>query len=618
MADGKPVESFNYLEDLLSRLCVQALQSEQIGEWVLLLEVLDRIGPLGDEFIKSQKVRHYIKRVFQYCVNTKSLQSNDVIAALRRTFPKSDFDELVLEPVTASSSEVSVNINDAKDAETKKEASKIVISKEPYLVENFKDIFKILPGDLEERVYEAPQLSVVDLQKYLPYVVAEVTKLESTWNNCMGMTISSLNTNLPQVIYRPSPPPSPVGSQISRKKCFLKNARKDSSFKPKTGREVVEHLLRTNRSAKAEIWYLNFVNNRRYDPYDLKVASKSTVKNDHIVISVFGVLHIRPDGTSYLTSLFQWYMESTYFNVIKNINFFKDYFVIKAFKRWKTNHKYKKFAIIFNKIKENILFDVPSFPKTILKISSLLYQFNSVKLLPDFRSGQVHIKSVNFLMNEQLDIGDKYFSRFFIYTQDIINKCRSSAIDYKNYCKAQLNAYQSTNSKESMSSARKRKEVQRFNLTCANRNLKRLDNFVNLVNQLTFSHLVYIFCQNLHDFIHQHILENEFGCFYTFVDISPESTLILSPSGDAIFNTLSKSLKEILMSIAGERLKKINLNEERNESLAEKPSEELDQKHVGGDEAGIASTPGTPVSDNVEEEQPTYDYAAFIDIVLDK
>ncbi len=72
-----------------------------------------------------------------------------------------------------------------------------------------------------------------------------------------------------------------------------------------------------------------------FRPYDLMVVRREDAEPEHYTMSAEGVVHVTPGSPSEFISLSQWMRESTLFNVLTRIRFFRNYLIYKAFREWR-------------------------------------------------------------------------------------------------------------------------------------------------------------------------------------------------------------------------------------------------------------------------------------------
>ena len=73
--------------------------------------------------------------------------------------------------------------------------------------------------------------------------------------------------------------------------------------------------------------------------------------------------------------------ESTLFNIITNISFFKSYTLTKIFGIWKKNVRYKNFLKIRQKLVRDAFIAKPTFAENIMEINRCLYDLGQNKTI---------------------------------------------------------------------------------------------------------------------------------------------------------------------------------------------------------------------------------------------
>eukprot|EP00111_Clytia_hemisphaerica_P005633 TCONS_00016358-protein len=542
------VRNLNYLKNVFVKVCIKSLQSSQLGPWIHLIEVLNLLKPFSDFLLRSESITHYLVRLFDYCNQHEEINHLKIPQLLTDIFPNFDFDKVII-----SKSISSMNARDSMKSPMSPKTSNIIdkelkVNKEIY-VKDSPDLFHLTHYDLQSRVYEPKSLSVGDLQRYLPKVVSDLTRLEATWSNSLGLTITSINTDIPddEKTRSPSPtytPPTTYPSMTPKK--FTNKPKKVKPAIQKTGREVVESLVAACRRKDIQIWYLNVVPSVAYSPYNLITTSKSTLKKEHVVMSVFGVLHVRPNGESDLTPIGQWYMEAVCYDTIKNIPFYRNFTVMKCFNAWKRYRQYNQFLKLKKNLLTNQLLKIPSFPDTILNVQNLLLQSQQLSLLPLCKNGKLNLKDIGSLITNHLTNQRRYLHKLFMSLQYLLTKCHTDCVDYFNYCVAQLNS--DVSDQESLAVVHKRKEKQMKNRKSADSDLKRFHSITKLINQMISSNLICKLSSEINVFIHRQVLNNSKGCFYCRLE-THSSDVILSPSQDEMYAQIEKAFSAWLVEL---------------------------------------------------------------------
>ena len=82
-----------------------------------------------------------------------------------------------------------------------------------------------------------------------------------------------------------------------------------------------------------------------------------------------------------VVGLSDWMHESTLFNIITNISFFKSYTVTKIFSIWKKNVRYRKFLKTRKKLISNAFLAKPTFSENIMEINRSLFDLQQNKTI---------------------------------------------------------------------------------------------------------------------------------------------------------------------------------------------------------------------------------------------
>ncbi|XP_057293707.1 dynein axonemal heavy chain 1-like isoform X2 [Hydractinia symbiolongicarpus] len=538
--------NINYLKDTFVKSCIQALQSEIFGPWIHLTEVLNLIKPVSRVLLTSKQVVYYVHRIYNYCKQHEDVNELNIVPLLTEVFVDVNFTISNFKSIDAINSQGSDTLT--KDAPLLPEISesRVRVHKDAYFSGSDPTaLFAILPDDLRERIYEPRSLNITDLQKYLPQVVSDITKLESTWDNALGLTLISLNTNIPQTIL---PDISTIESTVSHSTLREEKRKIKKIVAPKTGREVVESLVKSTNENVIKIWYLNFIPTKLYEPYSLVVASKKTVKKEHAVISIFGVLYVNLNGYSELTPLGQWYMEAVLFHNIRHISFFRNFLLIKVFQMWRRNIKYQQFCKIQKKIRLSTLLNIPSVPTSLLKVKQLLLQLEKLSFFPNFEEGGVSVNVFRKRLKDQFDSCCKYILKLFNISEEIIKSCHSDCQNYNAYCQAQLKCADRS-AKESMTITRKRQDFQTKNKKTAQYNLDRFHLFQKLVYSMIFSRLTCILSTQFQCFVNRDLLQNKKGCLYITTVVTNLKQVSFQPEVEQLHQLIIEAFKNVLLEL---------------------------------------------------------------------
>ena len=129
-----------------------------------------------------------------------------------------------------------------------------------------------------------------------------------------------------------------------------------------------------------------------FRPYDLLIMlDEKALRDEYFTVSAQGVVHIIPDKEkgrkvnkidaipTEFFSLSDWMQQSTMFNVLTSMKFFKHYLIGKVFNLWKGNVRFKMYNRTRQNLAKNLIFSRPAFLTSYMEVNKTLYDMASVK-----------------------------------------------------------------------------------------------------------------------------------------------------------------------------------------------------------------------------------------------
>lgn len=465
--EAAQMEELIFLSNAFSSSSATALQRGSQGDWIRLREFMQILQPVGKGLLQFSEVQHYIQRIAEHVTNNQeSLGGLRLIELLAEVFAGVKHEKSCInypsgDTETPSSTSKELH-NAAEKSKQHKTAERSAIDNS--INNNHDKIFSMRWQDIEEKL-KPNELSLIDIQRYLPRVLSEISKHEAVWKDALGLTLVAANTEIPYEIEKE------VKLTNTSKGSPLVSFVEESHFpvprkQPKNGFAVVESLVRDRAVDVTNIYYLNFADTRHYSPYDLKVVSRKKINPEHYVISVFGALHVKPGGNSELKSLGKWYRQATVYKTIKKRPFFRNYLIFKTFMLWKKNMKFIKFMRARKQLKEKHLLEVPSMTVAILKVMSFLSEMERVDLFPTDIDNCFTLEKFNHVVHVILKNAKKLTDKLYSHCQMNVSVVESDCLEYLQYCQFQLEQ-KTDNIKESMTLARQRRNLQLKNFGTA-------------------------------------------------------------------------------------------------------------------------------------------------------
>ncbi|KEG09899.1 dynein heavy chain [Trypanosoma grayi] len=148
----------------------------------------------------------------------------------------------------------------------------------------------------------------------------------------------------------------------------------------RTDEDCIAFFAANGSSSQVKYVYLNRAPQvLDFRPYDLSVcpAKRGVEEKEHYIMSATGVVHVRPGQPSEVVSLAEWMRESSLFDVLRKIHFFKTYLVYKAFFRWYRNLRAQQFLKTRKALSKELLLSKATFSTPILEVLKSSYELNT-------------------------------------------------------------------------------------------------------------------------------------------------------------------------------------------------------------------------------------------------
>mmetsp|Transcript_46773 Transcript_46773/g.83798 ORF Transcript_46773/g.83798 Transcript_46773/m.83798 type:complete len:4084 (-) Transcript_46773:846-13097(-) len=150
----------------------------------------------------------------------------------------------------------------------------------------------------------------------------------------------------------------------------------------------------------------------RFRPYDLNVVMRGEQLPEHFVISASGVVHMQPGQPSEVMALSEWMRESTLFNVLTRIKFFRDFLVHKAFTQWQRNVRFKMYCMTRRKLCKTFFLSKHTFGRTIMDLHKHAYDLSTHNMihLPEMKTEFVIDKFKEVQQQQRTQVSHQFVS----------------------------------------------------------------------------------------------------------------------------------------------------------------------------------------------------------------
>ena len=118
-----------------------------------------------------------------------------------------------------------------------------------------------------------------------------------------------------------------------------------------------------------------------FRPYDLVRVHPKKVNAEHYIMSAAGLVHVVGGEPSNFVPLPEWTRESTLFNVVGNIRFFKNYLIMKSFLVWATYKKYRVYCRKRDNLEHSFFLARRTFCEPLLHVQNNITEIQTVPLM---------------------------------------------------------------------------------------------------------------------------------------------------------------------------------------------------------------------------------------------
>jgi dynein heavy chain len=200
----------------------------------------------------------------------------------------------------------------------------------------------------------------------------------------------------------------------------------------RTGADVVEYYGHHTSGAEVKVVFLNRPPpSKNFQPYLLNVVSRTATNPEYFTMSASGVVRVvkKPDGSlaapSQFTPLGEWWRQATMFSMLRQLPFFKHYYVAKTYDRWDSNVRFRKFSFIRARMQRSLFWGMKTFCLTLLEVGRLCNEistFLSVKVLRDSAQMSSTIEEFSQRQELQRQQASKHFETSIDRIQSLLEK----------------------------------------------------------------------------------------------------------------------------------------------------------------------------------------------------
>ena len=374
-----------------------------------------------------------------------------------------------------------------------------------------------------------------------------------------------------------------------------------------TGEDAIKFFAKYGNSTPIKFINCYQDKNKSRRPYDLIIEhdiQKIAHHRQYYTVSPTGIVRVynnlgivekralppsesekeKDDDTTEFISLSDWMKESTQFNIVSNIHFFKNYSMIKLLTFWRSNVKFKKFIKIRENLVKKVFFCKPVFVDRIMAINQTLQQTHQHEMV-SFGAYVNKQIAPEIFMNEQRACQQRatgitgvfvsIYEKIIGIIEDTIKKLKENKNEKLTSELEKINFGKQIKQK-AIYLQKQEKQIKKLRDMLAKEDYEMRREFIRLINYMSIENLVKAMNHCLTKISDEVRKQDRGGLFITVASFSPntqgELSLVLSVTSSDIIQNFDKIFKDIIDGLkeTQKSLIKIQLDTFKNEYTGNK------------------------------------------------
>jgi len=209
-------------------------------------------------------------------------------------------------------------------------------------------------------------------------IKSKSNKIRTNNKNKIGKNLNKIPS--PQSLLSKKPLSSlPPASEIS----FTQNIKHDEEEKFELDRidDPIAYFSKHKDGSGLRFIHMIYTKSYRdptFNPYDLKKVTHSEIEEDYFSMTAQGITHFDSRGNTDFFTLADWSKESSMYQALKKLPFFKYCFFWKPFNAWKSYVALQRFSSVMITSKNLLLFHNSSFSSSLFFVRNCLSEIESI------------------------------------------------------------------------------------------------------------------------------------------------------------------------------------------------------------------------------------------------
>lgn len=396
-------------------------------------------------------------------------------------------------------------------------------------------------------------------------------------NGARGQDMNSkLGLRLPMLksIMVPEQQKTETGKVLGGTKANLHNGNEDQ-LQLVTGEDAIAFFARHGNNTHVKFVYCNRPEaNDEFRPYDMVIVDRKKVKPEYFTISAAGVVHIQPNEPSESITLADWMHQSTLFNVLRSIRFFKHYLIAKMFRLWRSNVRYQLYVKQRKQLSRKLFLARPSFCPSLVEVKKLMFDMEQIEVANIRQGSHAGLQALEpdefeSEQQNQRNEATKLFEKTMLKLEKVVETvCKgikerarayghgiaSDDLSNSRFAEHLLGGNGRT---KSMVSVKKERAERVRKLKHAALEAELLSDFIRLIDYMQVEHLVRIILSTTSKFL-VNLQTRKAALYITKVNFQQDATLAFSPDVNNIHRLIDTMVDGMLTTV--DTVERINSN----------------------------------------------------------
>ena len=305
-----------------------------------------------------------------------------------------------------------------------------------------------------------------------------------------------------------------------------------------------------------------------FSPYELKVIDREKIGNDYFIVTLTGITHVYsvtrgdhrdkiPEQATENYTPSEWTYQSTLFNILRRINYFKQYLPFKLFSMWRNFNRFKKFQSVRKTLSDKLFLAKPAFVEKMIQSNSQINKILKVSLqriVGDAAWTSCTMKDFEDCQRREFEAAKTEFKK--IIETEVLDTLRELYRNISNRLKDVREIDETENSKtlpelknKSMYNLKIEARLRAKLIKLATLDERAFDKFVTMTDLMCVEMLYRLNRQNLQEMKKELLARKNNQAYFTLRLAFGDAIVTLTPNKETIFQKFQEVFKGMIDTI---------------------------------------------------------------------